>query len=255
MSTFVTLFGGLLAVGVLYALGGLIRSLPLVLRAVLASVIPLLVYFGSVANRWPGLDVAAMHISVFLAAGFVLYMQSQFRRRSQGRLHWAPRLLIGFFLGLVVLNASLLYIATKGLPEPIARWWLGSEGGVVYSGFSGAVSHSPDAAKAVSSQLSQRYAQQALGWRVTLSGLETGDLLQVRATDRSGLPLTGLDAVVSVQRPGASAPVTQLKLTAITSGEYQGVLPSLAAGRWLVELRLSREGELRFRDTWEHTQP
>lgn len=254
MSTFMTLFGGLLAVGVLYGLGGLIRSLPLALRAVLASLIPLLAYFGLAAQRWPGLDVAAMHISVFLAAGFVLYMLSQFRRRSQGRLHWVPRLLIGFFAGLVVLNASLLYIATQGLPEPLARWWLGSAG-KVYTGFSGAVQHSPDAAKAVSSQLNQRHRQQAQGWRVTLTGLDAAEPVQVRVTDRSGLPLAGLNAVVFVQRPGATAPAAQMTLTMTAPGAYQGVLPPLAAGRWLVELRLSRDGVLRYRDTWEHQQP
>jgi len=129
MSTMTTLFGGLAAVFALYAVGGLIRNVPPMLRAVLAGLIPLLGYFVFIVGRWPGLDVVAMHISVFLAAGLVLFAVSQFRRRSAGHMHWVPKLLVAFFIGLVVVNGSLLYIATKGLPEPIGRWWLGSEGG------------------------------------------------------------------------------------------------------------------------------
>ncbi|MDP2056705.1 MAG: hypothetical protein Q8K35_02970, partial [Thiobacillus sp.] len=125
MNTMITLFGGLAAVLVLYVMGGAIRSLPPILRAVLAGLIPLLAYFVLIVGRWPGLDVVAMHISVFLAAGLVLFAVTQFRQYSVGRMHWAPKLLTAFFLGLVVVNGSLLYIATKGLPDPLARWWLG----------------------------------------------------------------------------------------------------------------------------------
>jgi hypothetical protein len=71
----------------------------------------------------------------------VLFALTQFRQRSAGRMHWAPKLLTGFFIGLVFLNAGLLYIATNGLPGPVARWWLGSDGNAVYSGFSGVVAH------------------------------------------------------------------------------------------------------------------
>jgi hypothetical protein len=124
MNTMTSLAGGLAAVLALYAAGGTIRSLPPILRALLAGLLPLLGYFVLILGRWPGLGVGAMHISVFLATGLGLYAVSQFRRRSPGRMHWAPKLLVAFFLGLVVVNGSLLYIATKGLPEPIGRWWL-----------------------------------------------------------------------------------------------------------------------------------
>ncbi len=107
MNTMTTLFGGLAAVLVLYAIGGLFRTLPPMLRALLAGVIPLITYFVVIMGRWPGLDVVAIHISVFLAAALVLFAMSQFRRRGAERMHWAPKLLISFFVGLVFLNAAL----------------------------------------------------------------------------------------------------------------------------------------------------
>lgn len=258
MSTLTTLFGGLAAVFVLYAAGGAVRGLPPILRALLAGLLPLLAYFGLIVGRWPGLDVAAMHISVFLAAGLVLHAFSLFRRRGAGRMHWAPKLLTAFFLGLVVINGSLLYIATKGLPEPIARWWLGSDGGAVYSGFSGVVEHGRAAAKGVSSELSQAQRESELGWQVELTGLdgnEAARTVQVRVKDRTGLPVDRIEAELRLLRPGAAQAVLTLPLAALDAGIYGGVLRLPAGGRWLAELRLRRDREVRYQMTQELVAP
>jgi len=258
MNTMTTLFGGLAAVVALYAMGGAIRSLPPILRAVLAGLIPLLAYFVLTVGRWPGLDVVAMHISVFLAAGLVLYAVTQFRRRSVGRMHWAPKLLTVFFLGLVVVNGALLYIATKGLPGPLARWWLGSNGTAVYSGFSGVVAHDQGAAKAVSSELSQAQRESELGWQVELSGVDSDGparAIQVRVKDRSGLPVDRIEAELRLLRPGAAQAALTLPLGALDAGTYGGVLRLPASGRWLVELRLLRDREVRYQITRELIAP
>lgn len=258
MNTLTTLFGGLAAVFVLYAAGGAIRGLPPILRALLAGLLPLLGYFVLIVGRWPGLDVAAIHISVFLAAGLVLHAVTQFRRRGTGRMHWVPKLLTAFFLGLVVVNGSLLYIATRGLPEPVARWWLGSDGGAVYSGFSGVVEHGQSAAKAVSSELSQAHRESELGWQVEMSGLdsnETPRAIQVRVKDRTGLPVDRIDGELRLQRPGAVQSPLIVPLSALDAGLYGGVLHLPASGRWLVELRLQRDGKVHYQHTQEVVAP
>lgn len=258
MNTMITLFGGLAAVLALYAVGGLFRSLPPVLRAVLAGLVPLVVYFALIVGRWPGLDVVAIHISVFLAAALVLFALSQFHRRGGGRMHWAPKLLTGFFIGLVFVNGSLLYIATNGLPEPVAHWWLGSDGGAVYSGFSGVVTHDPNAAKAVSSELSAAHRESVLGWRVEVSGLDRSGnsrLVRIRVKDRTGLPVDGVLAELRLQRPGAVAPTLTLPLDTVEAGVYSGALTLPGDGRWLVELRLMRDGKLHYHDIQELLTP
>ena len=254
MNTMTTLFGGLAAVLVLYAAGGWVRSLPPMLRAVLAGVVPLGAYFLLIVGQWPGLDVVAMHISVFLAAALVLYAMNLFRQRGAGRMHWAPKLLTGFFIGLVFLNAALLQISTKGLPEPLARWWLGSDGGAVYSGFSGVVSHGQKAAKAVSSELNETYRESKLGWQVEFSGLEgvgLTRLIQVRVKDRTGLPVDRVEAALILQRPGAASPTLTLPLHAAEAGIYRGSLTLPSAGRWLLELRLKQNGVVHFHSIQE----
>jgi nitrogen fixation protein FixH len=247
MTTMTTLFGGLSAVLVLYAVGGIFRTLPPMLRAVLAAVIPLMAYFVLIVGHWPGLDVVAMHISIFSATALVLFAITQFRRRGSERIHWAPKLLIAFFVGLVLINATLLQIATKGLPEPLARWWLGSKGGAVYSGFSGAVPHGEGAAKAVSSELNEAHRELQLGWQVTVSGLESlGKVnpIQIRIRDRTGLPVERVDAEIRLLRPGATEPTLTLPLKAQEAGVYAGVLSLPATGRWLLEMRLMQDGKL-----------
>lgn len=258
MNTMTTLSGGLAAVFVLYVIGGAIRSLPPILRALLAGLIPLVAYFVLILGDWPGLDVVAMHISVFLAAGLVLFALTQFRQRSSGRMHWVPKLLTAFFLGLVLINGVLLYIATKGLPEPIAEWWLGSSGNAVYSGFSGVVPHGEGAAKSISSELSQAHRERELGWQVEVSGLESGDLtrtIQVRVKDRTGLPVDRIEAELSLLRPGAPQPALILPLSALAPGVYGGVLHLPASGRWLAELRLLRDREPLYQTTQELVAP
>lgn len=257
MNTMTTLFGGLGAVLVLYAAGGLWRGMSPMLRAVLAGVIPLAAYFVLIVGRWPGLDVVAMHISVFLAAALVLFAFTQFRRRSTGRMHWAPKLLTAFFIGLVFLNAALLYIASNGLPDPIARWWLGGEG-VVHSGFSGVVPHGEGAAKTVSSELSETHRESTLGWQVAVSGLDNPGNerpLHIRVVDRDNMPVERMDAEVRLLRPGETAPVLTLPLSEAEPGVYLGVLSLPASGRWLLELRLKQGDALRYRSMHELAAP
>jgi nitrogen fixation protein FixH len=254
MNTMITLFGGLGAVLALYAIGGFFRGLPPLLRALLAGVIPLLGYFILVMGHWPGLDVVAIHISVFLVAALVLFAMTQFRRRGAGRMHWAPKLLTGFFIGLVFINATLLYISTQGLPEPIGRWWLGSDGGPVYSGFSGVVPHGQGAARAVSSELSEAHRESLLGWQVEVTGLdgaESNRTIRVRVKDRTGLPVDRVSVELRLQRPGAAAPSLTLPLNAVDAGVYSGSLTLPAPGRWLVELRLMRGGEVHYHSIQE----
>lgn len=255
MNTLITLFGGLGAVLVLYAIGGFIRDVPPMLRAVLAGVIPLLAYFGLILGNWPGLDVVAMHISVFMAAALVMHALSQFRRRGK-RMHWAPKLLIAFFSGLVVFNAGLLYVANSGLPEPIGRWWMGGDG-KVYSGFSGVVAHDQAAAKAVSSELSESHRESMVGWQVETDAQATGGVLQVvvRVRDRTGLPVNGVRGDIQLTRLGAATPAARLALAASDAGVYQSALALPATGRWLLDTRLYLGDELRHHGTQEINQP
>lgn len=260
--TFDTLFGGLAAVLVLYFLLGFLPRLPLLFRALIAGGVPLFTYFVLLIGRaWPGLDVIAIHVSVFVAAAALLFVLSRYRARH-GRLHWAPRMFVVFFVGLVLLNATFLEIATNGLPEPVAKWWLGDKGkpdGEVHSGFSGVVEHGEMAAKGVSSGLSQRHKQKLLGWKLESEGLDpdggTQRAVIVRVRDRTGLPVAGLALEIDLARPGDTAALTQTVLAEGEDGVYGGTLVLPQKGRWIGTLRLTRGGEEKFVQTRELIAP
>ncbi len=257
MSTLATLIGGVVVMLILYGGSGWLAGWSAGWRALLASSLTLVGYFLVIVGRWPGLDVVAMHISVFLVAGLLLYLFSQARRRA-GRMHWVPKMLIGFFVLLAIINTFLLYISTRGLPAQLAQYWLPGRA-PVNSGFSGVVEHGQDAAKAVSSELNRAYSAAQLGWRIQIDGLrETAQVQQridVHVVDRTGLPVSGLQAELHLMRPGATEIASNVRLVPKGVGEYSNMLDLPARGRWVVEVRLAQHGRVVYREARELSLP
>jgi nitrogen fixation protein FixH len=250
MTTGLTLFGGLLAVVILFAAARALR-MPPVPAGLLAAGIPLFSYIAMLFGQWPGLDVVAIHIAVFISAAFVLVVLSRYRAK-QSRLHWAPRALIGFFVLLVVMNASFLYVSTKGLPPALAGLLLPGADRTVYTGFSGTTRHGQDAAKAIGADLSRQHRNEQLGWRVRVEGLRMPavgeNAVTVFADDREGRPLGGLSGEWQLARPGAT--LARVPLKATVAGQYEARLAFTAPGLWLVELQLES-----YRQSWEIEVP
>ena len=256
MTTLASLVGGLLLMLILYTVLGWVTALTQATRAILASSLTLLTYFFLIVGRWPGLDVVAMHISIFLVSGLLLYLYAS-RRRNKARLHWVPKTLIGFFVVLAVINSFLLYISTRGLPPQIARYWLPGDD-IKNSGFSGVVGHDQTAAKAVSSELSRSHASTQLGWRIQVVGLQEAaqpsQVVSVKVLDRAGQPVRGLQVQLNLLRPGAVNQVATIPLVYKEAGEYSNVLDIPARGRWLVEVVLSQHGQVMYREAREVVQ-
>lgn len=251
MTTGLTLFGGLAAVMLLFAAARALR-MPAELAGLAAAAVPLFAYFASLFGHWPGLDVVAIHIAVFISAAFVLAVLSRYRAR-QSRMHWAPKALIAFFLVLVVMNASFLYVSTKGLPPALARLLLPGVGaGKVHTGFAGTTRHGEEAAKAISADLSRQHRNEQLGWRVRVEGLRMPTVGQnsvtVFAEDREGRPLAGQTGGFQLARVGAKGARTPLRAT--VTGQYEARLDFTGPGFWLVELQLGP-----YRQLWEITVP
>lgn len=251
METGLTLFGGLAAVLLLFAAARSLR-MPAELAGLAAAGVPLFAYIATLFSTWPGLDVVAIHVAVFIIAAFVLVVLSRYRAK-QSRMHWAPKALIAFFLVLVVMNAGFLYVSTKGLPPALARVLLpGSQDKSLHTGFAGTTRHGDEAAKAIGADLSRQYRNEVLGWQVRVEGLRMPTVGQnavtVFADDRDGRPLTGLGGEWRVARPGDAAASVPLKASA--DGQYEARLDFSGAGLWLVELRLDG-----YRQAWEIRVP
>lgn len=244
-----TLFGGLALVVALYAAGGILR-LSGGLRALIAALPPLLAYLFYAAWRWPGLDMAAIHVAVFLSAALALHMLAR-RGTVLHHTHWIPRLFVAFLVLLVALNAGFLYIATHGLPPVVATWILPDTGGSrVHTAFSGVVGHGREAAKAQSTALSHAHLQAQLNWRVEPewpAARVVGAPVELRAkvvSDHGVVP-GDIRVRVHLMRSGKKTPESSMALHLSETGHYSGTLVFPAPGRWWAELEAHR-GDVRI---------
>lgn len=159
MNLLTTLFGGALLIVMLYFALGALR-LPNYWRAVVSGGALLLIYFVLAARNWPGLDTVAMHVAVFIATAVILSLLNTRHGQPSNKLHWAPKVIIGFFLLLFAIDGAFIYIASHGLPEPIAKRFMpGADKGGAHSAFPGVMPHGEDAAKPVNAHLKQQAEQ------------------------------------------------------------------------------------------------
>lgn len=241
-----TLFGGLIAVVLMFMIGRRI-GLSSYWSGILGGVVPFLAYLALSMDQWPGADVLAIHLVLFMVTAALLGVFSNMQK-NRVKMHWAPKLIIGFFVLLALINAALLSIATHGLPEGIARWILPNHGPQrVHTGFSGAIPH--DRNKLYEAHQLRMETQKNLGWQVNVAGLE-----QLQAGVAAQIGVTVLDAQ---QRPLAADRVRiefwrvanrkddiVLELTPGAAGEYQTAVTLPAIGRWIAVLNIGRESDL-----------
>jgi hypothetical protein len=241
----------LAAVLILFAAARALR-MPAELAGLVAVAVPLFAYIATLFGNWPGLDVVAIHIAVFIIAAFVAVVLSR-HRSKQTRMHWVPKALIAFFLVLVVLNAGFLYVSTQGLPPGLSRLLLPGVGNkILHTGFSGTTRHGEEAAKAISSDLSKQYRNEQLGWRVRVEGLRMptvgSNSVIVFAEDGEGKTLPGLTGAFVLARPGAKGET--IPLAPVSDGQYEARVDFSGPGLWLLELQLGK-----YRQSWEIQVP
>lgn len=253
MSVTETLFGGLLAIVTLYFI---MRRLGLsnYWSSLLGGALPFLAYLGyTMAHGFAG-DVLAIHLAVFMATAGVLGVFGATQRKSE-KTHWAPKLLIAFFAGLVVFNAILLSISMHGLPQRVFDWFLPKpdKAVVIHTGFPGAIPH--DGNKLYEPHLQRIEQQRALGWEVTIAGI--GQLRKGKASpvvvslhDKSGQPVEHAGVTLDLWRMANSADDRRLQLTEQGNGQYGLSLSLGDAGRWIAEIRAERGA-----DTYLMQQP
>lgn len=249
--TTLTLFGGLIAVLAVFSVARMLKA-SAELAGLLAAGVPLLAYISTLLGQWPGLDVVAIHFSLFIAAAFILAVFSRYRSK-QGRMHWVPKMLIGFFVVLAVINASLLYIATNGLPGGVAGLVLpGNNSASLHTGFSGTTRHGQEAAKSISADLSRQHRNSTLGWQIRVEGLRQATVgvnsLYISADDRGGKPLRGLEGRLWVSRPSSKA--EEVPITASSPGQYEARITLPGTGLWVVDLEL-RDQEQSWKQSWD----
>ena len=244
MILLIGIFGGMLLTVLLY---GLSRRLGLsnFWAAVLAGALPSFAYLGYAAVTWPGLDVVTLHVIAYPTVA-ILLSQLYGAKADHGKtMHWAPKLMVMFFVGISVIFGGFVYIAGQGLPPGLARLLLPDTGGRnVHTGFAGVVEHHEGAAKGISSHLNMDHRLSQLGWQVEVAGLESlqagkPHAVVVRVNGVDGQAVEGLAVSIVLARPGQ--PETIELVLSGAAGGYHGSVPAMPAGAWVARLSIGKD--------------
>ena len=217
--------------------------------AVLVALLALGSYLPWAILDWPGGDVLAIHLAVYLLAAFVcgVFLRNREQGKS-GRLHWGPAVIIGFFVGLVVLCAVFMVVAERGLSPFLSAYLLPAHQGAVSSKFPGVISHDFQEKESLYNEyLQQREHQRERGWQIQKGWLgkpvaSEPMVFKVVAHTHQGEPLTGATVTGRFLRPADSRLDTPFTLPEVEPGVYQASLSLPAAGLWDLVLEL-REGK------------
>lgn len=242
-----SLFGGAALIAVLYftlRLAGVSNYW----RGVISGALPTLAIMFYSLSHWPGGDVVALHLALYVATATVLTLTGGGKQGGpRQKMHWIPMVIIGFFLLLALLMASFVTISTRGLPSSVAQWFLPNAANkLVYTGFSGEVPHDEAAAKTVSQYLKKSLRQRELGWQIEVSGLDQlrpnqPSEVTVRASDSAQQPLEGATVKLDIKHPADGADMGKtVNLTAYAPGRYHARVGMDRPGQWVAVLLIAR---------------
>lgn len=197
--------------------------------------------------RWPGGDVFAIHLALYLltalACGILL------SARSGGRsLHWGPAVISGFFIMVAVLGAVFVSVAERGLAPWLERWLLPETAShhEISSFFPGVISHDFQKKEALYNQyLQQVKRQHERGWQVQKGWLhepvvDEPAIFRVAVHTREGEPVSGATVTGQFLRPSSSQQDIAFDLTEHAPGVYETELTLSLAGHWNLVLQIQK---------------
>lgn len=243
-----TIGGGVLAEVIVFF--ALVRWLRLEGKAAALAVAMLaaLIYVPWAILTWPGADIFAIHLAIYLTTAYALGMVGN--RVGRG-WHWAPALIVGFFALVIVTNVVFLGVAERGITGLFAHLLPAPhEARVVDSAFPGTVSHDFQQKESLyNDYLRQVEAQIARGWQVRKGWLYrpvTGQAATfvVAVTDRDGAPVAGAEVRGEFLRNANSRDDFSFDMDEVAAGEYRATLEMPLPGTWQLVLQIRRGGDL-----------
>ncbi|MCB1777145.1 MAG: FixH family protein [Candidatus Competibacteraceae bacterium] len=200
---------------------------------------------------WPGGDIFAIHLAIYLLASLGCGLVLSARARSQG-LHWGPIVIGGFFVFVVVSGAVFIAVAEQGLTTSLWSRLLPEADSqrAVTSVFPGVVSHDFHKKESLYNQYLQQVARQRQrGWQVQKGWLDQPVVAEptlfrvvVRARDEE--PVTGATVAGQFLRPSTRTLDVDFTLTETAPGVYESPIALPAAGHWDLALSIRKGDDL-----------
>jgi nitrogen fixation protein FixH len=259
MNLIISIPAGILAIIAIYAFALKLFKVPTsTLGGILAILVTMI--YGSIAILdWPGGDVFAIHIALYLLSVYGMWIVTS-QKRTKSKLHWAPVSIFVFFGVIIVTDSVLILLAENGmssawvkriLPEP-------SSSGNVQSIFPGTVSHDfREKTDQFNIYQQKRRHQKELGWSIKLgwkNEAQAGvhNALYVEIKDAQGHVLDNANVTARFMYPADMNLDQTLKLSRAENGLYVADLTLMNPGDWSMILNIKHgqdQYEMRTRTT------
>ena len=240
-----TLFGGFLVTVLIFSLTKKM-GLASFWSGILSVVTPFVGYLYHVHSNWPTGDVLAIHFVVYLAAATVMMVFWK-ERANKEKMHWAPKLMITFFILLVIFMAMFVSLASQGVSSSLGKLFLpNSADKTIHTAFPGVIPH--DNNKLYETYVKEVEQQQARGWSVEVKGMDNIQLnvpseLTIRLIDKNQRPIHGANITIHFWRMAKSADDTQVVFSEVSNGVYHAKVSLQDPGLWVTTLEIQSGDE------------
>lgn len=210
--------------------------------------------------HWPGGDVLAMYVALYLVTAYVLAIiahSREARRAAEGGgddawFHWGPAVIVLFFTFVVLLNGMMVVLSKEGLPQALLHLLLPEKDyeRQVSMAFPGTVARDFQKKEALYNEyLEQVRVQTERGWQVRKGWLEkpvagAAVPFQVTVTARDGSPVVGATVTVDFLRPADKRLDRRIELPEKDTGLYREAINLPEPGLWRVTLMIRRGEDL-----------
>ncbi len=253
----VTLLGGVFSIAaifiLLYSVSNMSGKMVAVVMAfaVTATYVPISIFI------WPGADVFAIHIALYLVSVYVLGIVTSQRdaRRQAGKegfgFHWAPAAIVTFFVVLIIMDSFFIMFATKGMNTNIAKWLLPApvSGGKISSHFPGTVSHDYHQKQNQYNDYLKRFETQKLrNWTVRKGWLSEAvvnkpAIFIVEIKSNKQQVVSKAEVSGKFLRPADSKLDTSFIMQEVEPGIYQQSITLTQPGNWDLILKIYKDND------------
>jgi nitrogen fixation protein FixH len=242
----VTLTSGVILITTIFYILKWFSKIPSNVIGAIVAVITLVVFMPLAIIFWPGGDVFAIHLAIYMITVYGLAIVSSQREKNSG-VHWAPVSIISFFVVLVLVDSFFVTIADKGLSSQVADFVLpkSDDNSKATYNYPGKVVHDYyQKENLYNDYLKNIEARQRNEWKIkkgwlTLPVINQDAVFQLQINDKNDKAVTDADITGKFIRFSNSRLDTDFIMKHSKNGTYQVTLRLPEPGRWGLVLKIN----------------